>query len=127
MRLLLTITFVVSGLALAGCSSSKPNFEGPFLDTCTGRITQNGKPVAVPQGKDIRLRVFHETGKSFLIPLDAEGKFDLRTMPIGKYTVMVEAEAPGKGPPMKHSVPDKLNVVEGKTEYTIELGPNVKL
>jgi hypothetical protein len=121
MRFFLTISLVACGLALAGCSG-RSGFDG-FV----GRVTQNGAPVTVPEGSGIMLKVWHESGTSFLIPLDTEGKFKIGWMPIGKYSMMLEAPSRGKGPPMKQSVEGELNIEAGKTEYTIELGPNVKL
>src|SRR6267378_4280582 len=104
MRLLVAFTLIASCLAVVGCGN-KPNFDGPTVEAFTGRVTQNGKAVSLPQGRDIQLKLWHTSGQSFGIPLDREGKFTIGWMPIGKYTVMVEAPPKGgKGPPMKQSV-----------------------
>jgi hypothetical protein len=52
-------------------------------------------------------------------------------MPIGKYSAMLirekKAAAGSRGPPRDmYNIPDGFIIEEGKTEYTIELGPNWK-
>src|SRR5262245_45644927 len=112
---------LLAGLAFApaGCRS-KP-FDGPTVDAFTGRVTREGKPVKIGEG--VSLKLFHETGQSFGIPLGPDGSFKIGWMPIGKYSVMMKREPQmGKGAPMVYNVPGGLAIEEAKTEYTIELG-----
>jgi hypothetical protein len=128
MRLLFVTILVAFGLVSSNGCSNKPNFNGPTVDAFTGRVTQNGQPIRLPEGSGIQLKMWHESGTSFLIPLDSEGKFKIGWMPIGKYSLMLEGPPPpgGRGAPMKQSIENRFSIEDGKTDYTIELGPNVK-
>jgi hypothetical protein len=110
------------GLASTGCGPSKP-FDGPTVDAFVGRVTQDGKPVSFPESEQVILTVYHEKGQSFGIPLKPDGTFKIGWMPIGKYAVTLERESKGpRGAPSKQNVPGGLTIVEGQTEYTIDLG-----
>jgi hypothetical protein len=111
------------GLACSGCGPKK-SFEGPTVDAFTGRLTHNGRPVTFPETEKVRLEVYHETGRSFLIPIRPDGSFDIGWMPIGKYSATLLRGTPdGRGPPAKrYNVSGGLTIEDGKTEYTIELG-----
>jgi hypothetical protein len=127
MRMLCAATlFATVGLAVAGCAGKKQFEDKPSIDSFTGRVTQDGKPMKIPQGQGIQLMLIYEDSRRSGIPLDADGKFDIGKMPIGRYSVMLERPASGKGPPMKHNVPGGLVIVDGKTDYTIELGKDLK-
>jgi hypothetical protein len=111
------------GLGLCGCGPKKP-FDGPTNDAFNGRLTHNGQPVSFPESEKVRLEVYHETGRSFLIPIQPDGSFQIGWFPIGKYSAMLtrqEKEARG-GPGKRHNVPGGFTVEAGKTEYSIELG-----
>jgi hypothetical protein len=127
MRVFLGIVLlVVLGLANLGCGPKKP-FDGPTVDAFVGRVTQDGKPVSFPEGEEVTLRVWHEKGQSFGIPLKSDGSFKIGWMPIGKYSATLEREPKGpKGAPSKQNVPGGLTIEDGKTEYTIELGKGWK-
>lgn len=113
------------GLALAGCSR-KP-FDGPTVDAFQGRVTQNGNPVSFAAPDEVSLKLVHETGKSFGIPIKPDGSFDIGWMPIGKYSVILTRRAKdGKGAPRVYNVPDGLTIKDGQTAYTIELGSGWK-
>jgi hypothetical protein len=113
------------GLVVVGCKSR--HFDGPTVDAFTGKVTHNGKPVSFPEGEEVSLKVFHEKGQSFGIPLKSDGSFQIGWMPIGKYSVMLNrAPKGGKGPPGRYNVPGGLTIEQGKTEYTIELGKDWK-
>jgi hypothetical protein len=133
MRILCAFTLLAAfALTAAGCSNKSPIGAptGPTIDTFTGRVTQDGKPVTLPPDSGIQLKVMqHGTGWQCGIPLQADGTFKIGMMPVGKYSMMVETPAKGgKGPPGgKYAVPDVLYIETGKTDYTIELGKDWKL
>ncbi|HEX4590091.1 MAG TPA: hypothetical protein VH120_09195 [Gemmataceae bacterium] len=116
-------------LLLAALGCQKKNFDGPTVDAFTGRLVADGKPVSFPPGEQVILRVFHRpTSKSWGIPIAPDGTFNIGWMPIGTYTAMLE-----RPPKSAHSAPEKyvlkdgFKIVDGQTEYTIELGKGFKL
>jgi len=112
---------VTLGLMVAGCKS-RP-FDGPTVEAFNGRVVRNGEPVSFPEGETVELKVFHEKGQSFGIPLQSDGSFKIGWMPIGKYTVMLNRSPKnGRGAPTRYGVPGGLEIQEGKLDYTIELG-----
>jgi hypothetical protein len=126
MRLVcLTAVLAMLGLALTGCSN-KPPFKGPTVDAFKGRITHNGNPVSIDP-EAVEMKVAFETGRQFGIPLKPDGAFDIGWMPIGKYSVtMIRKPKTEKAGPQYYNVPGGLTIEDGKTEYTIELGPGWK-
>ena len=127
MRCVLTATLIVALAALAGCGSGK-SFNGPTVDAFTGRVVKEGKPVSLPADENVELKVIYEkTAQSFGIPLATDGSFKIGWMPIGKYSVMlVRTKEGGKGGPNMYNVPGGFEIVDGKTDYEIELGKNWK-
>jgi len=124
----LALTFCL-GLAVFGCAKDNKGFDGPTVDAFHGKVTQNGNPVKFAANEEVKLNVFHESGRQFGIPLTADGTFEIGWMPIGKYALMLERtpQKPGKGPTKtRYSVPNSLTIEDGKTEYVIELGKNFK-
>ena len=120
---------LLAGLALLGVGCGpKRSFDGPTVDAFTGRLTHNGKQVSFPEGKEVTLKVIHEKGTSFYIPIKSDGTFEIGWMPIGKYGAVMELERPGLGRKGKsmYNVPGGLSIQEGQTEYTIELGKDWK-
>ncbi len=125
MRASFGVTFAIGiGFTFLGCS--KP-FDGPTVKAFTGKVTHQGKPVSFAEN-EISLKLFHEKGQSFGIPIQTDGSFKIGWMPIGKYSVMVERapQSGQKGAGQKYSVPGGLAIEDGKTEYTIELGDGWK-
>ena len=59
------------------------------MDAFNGKLTHDGKPVSFPAGEDVSLKVFHEKGTSFGIPIKEDGTFKIGWMPIGKYSGML--------------------------------------
>lgn len=113
------------GLVGAGCGPRKA-FDGPTVDAFTGRVTHNGQPVSLPEGQ-AQLALFHEKGQSFNIPLQPDGSFKIGWMPIGKYSAMLNRPPKGaKGAPTRYQVPGGLEIQDGKTDYTVELGKGYK-
>jgi hypothetical protein len=124
----LTKLILVGALAwaAAGCGPRK-SYDGPTVDAFTGRLTQDGKPVAFPEDEKVKVMLFHEKGQSFGIPIRPDGSFKIGWMPIGKYSAMlVRDKKKGKGQPTQYRIPGGLTIAEGKTEYTIELGKDWK-
>jgi hypothetical protein len=121
MRLVSRIVLAAAlALAVAGCSR---RFPGPTVGAFTGRVTYNGQPVSFPEGEKASLKVFHEKGQSFGIPLKPDGSFRVGWMPVGKYSVLLNRDPKdGRGAPVRYNVPDGLTIKEGQTEYSIELG-----
>src|SRR5262249_17982133 len=116
MRLVLRVALTAAlASAVLGCSSDGP-YDGPKVDAFTGRVTHNGKPVSCPQGEEVSLKVFHEKGQSFGIPLQPDGTFKIGWMLIGKYSVMLNrAPKNARGGPSMYGVPGGLTIEQGKT------------
>src|SRR5438132_13322221 len=93
-------------LVVPGCGQKK-TFDGPTVEAFNGRVTADGKPVSFAPGEEVSLRLMHQgSGKSWGIPLQPDGTFNIGWMPIGKYTVMVSRPPAGKrGGPRLHVVP----------------------
>ena len=122
--LLLTFWLV---LGVVGCAQ-KP-FQGKTVDKFVGKVTHNGNPVSFPAEQMAELKLFHESGQQFGIPIKEDGTFDIGWMPVGKYAAMLERRqgAKAKGPGIsRYGVPDGMIIEEGKTEYVVELGKGFK-
>ena len=113
------------GLLATGCSSSK--FDGPTVDAFTGRLLKDGKPVAFSDAESVELKVIHEKAQSFGIPIATDGSFKIGWMPIGKYSaILIRTKENSKGGPNMYNVPGGFEIVDGKTDYEIDLGKNWK-
>jgi len=125
----LVLTFCL-GLAVFGCTSKKGGYQGPTVDAFHGKVTHNGNPVKFAENEEVKLSLFHESGRQFGIPLTADGTFEIGWMPIGKYAMMLERTPQNpeqKGPTKtRYNVPSSLTIEEGKKDYVIELGKNFK-
>jgi hypothetical protein len=128
MQILLLRTVLV--IFILGCSGSY-DYPGPKINKFDGRLTSEGEPVQfVPDQKVVLRLVFHENGESYGIPIKPDGSFNIGWMPIGKYSARLEYSQPpkadnsrdGSNRPRQHAVPGGFEVVEGQTEYAIELG-----
>jgi len=115
------------GLVGAGCGGTrKPIDDTPKVDAFTGKVTQDGKPVSLPEG-EVSLTLFDEKGQSFGIPVQPDGTFKIGQMPVGKYSALLNYPAKdAKGGPGRYQVPDGLTIEDGKTQYTVELGKDWK-
>lgn len=112
------------GIMAGGCGPRKP-FNGPTVDSFTGKLTHDGKPITIPAEDKVQLKLFHEKGESFGIPIQSDGSFKIGWMPLGKYSATLIRERAGTGAkkgPQTATIPSGLTVEQGKTEYTIELG-----
>ena len=123
------LTFCL-GLAVLGCGGdNKKNFDGPTVDAFHGKVTYNGSPVTFAEN-EAQLKLFHEKGQQFGIPLQPDGTFVIGWMPTGKYAIRFERtkQDPAKRGPQKtmYNVPDGLTIEDGKTDYVIELGKDFK-
>ncbi len=117
-------------LALAGflCGCNSKPYKGPTVDAFTGRLTHEGKPVRFPDDEKIILRLFfHEKGGMMGIPIQQDGTFQIGWMPLGTYSaVLIRQKTGSRGGQIMHNIPGNFKIEEGKTEYTIELGPQWK-
>jgi len=117
------------GLAVFGCGKDRAGYEGPTVDAFHGKLTQNGNPVKFGDD-EVKLSVFHESGRQFGIPLTPDGTFEIGWMPTGKYAMMLERTPQNltkKGATKtRYSLPESLVIQEGKKDYVIELGKNFK-
>jgi hypothetical protein len=139
MRLVFRMTPLGVALVVAlGCGPGK-TFDGPTVDAFTGKLVADGKPVSFPPGEKTILRMYHQpTAKSWGIPIQSDGTFKIGWMPIGPYTAMLERPSaagshgtpgPGRqggGRPSLYQLPSTFSIIEGKTEYTIDLGKGYK-
>ena len=116
------------GPAVLGCTTDrKGGHVGPTVDAFHGKVTHDGKPVTFAED-EAQLKLMHEKGQQFGIPLKADGTFEIGWMPTGKYAVMLErvSQTP-KGPPKTmHHVQGGLTIEEGTKDYVIELGNDFK-
>lgn len=118
---------------LAGCSPPVSKFEGPTVKEFHGKLVHNGQPVRFADGEEVTLKLFHEKGESFGVPVGPDGTFKIGWMPQGKFTATLTREkaaagGKGKGGPNLYSLPaNPLTIVDGTTDYTIELGKGFKL
>jgi hypothetical protein len=127
MRTLSAAALVTALTLIAFGCERKSTYEGPTVDKFDGRLVANGQPVQFPAAEKVQLKLFHEKGQSFNIPINQDGTFNIGWMPVGKYTATLLREKPGvKGPPSQYGVKGGLTVDEGKTDYKIELGKEWK-
>jgi hypothetical protein len=121
------LLILVAGLTLLGTGCGpKRSFDGPTVDAFTGRLTHNGKQVSFPEDKQVIVKVIHEKGNSWGIPIKSDGTFQVGWMPTGKYGAVMERPGPGGKGKSMYNVPGGLIIQEGQTEYTIELGKDWK-
>jgi hypothetical protein len=119
------VVFLGVLLAAAGCDGP---YKEPTIDNFDGRLVHKGEPVSFPEGEVVRLQlVFHKNGERFGVPIKPDGTFDIGWMPIGSYSATLErrgGESSGarSAPERRHEVKGGFTVVEGQTEYEIELG-----
>jgi hypothetical protein len=123
----LAILFLGLTIAVGGCGPRK-SFKGPTIDSFSGRVTHQGQPVTFPADSEPSLKLFHEKGESFEIPLQSDGSFKIGWMPIGKHSAtLLRRNKTGKGPPeTRYNIPGGLTIEAGKMEYEIDLGPGWK-
>jgi len=131
MRLnLAALLLFASGFVLLGCAEkSALKFVGPTVDTFTGQVVHDGKPVTFPEGDGVSVQVITEQGARFGIPIASDGTFKVGKMQVGKYSAILERTkkgAKGATVPNMYNVPGGFRIEEGKNEYTIELGKNWK-
>lgn len=121
------IAAVLLPLFALGCHSGK-TFDGPTVDAFTGRLVADGKPVSFPPGEQVILRMYHQpTAKSWGIPIQPDGSFKIGWMPIGKYSSVLERPPrTHRGGPIRYVLPNPMSIVDGQTEYTIDLGKGYK-
>jgi hypothetical protein len=126
MRYVMTAALRVALAVLTfGCGS--PRFNGPTVDAFTGRLVQEGKPITFPAEETVQLKVIHDTARSFGVPIATDGTFKVGWMPMGKYSaLLIRKKENAIGGPNMYNLPDRFEIVEGKTEYEIELGSNWK-
>lgn len=111
-------------LVVAGCAPSKP-FDGPTVDKFNGRVVSDGKPVSFDPEEHAQLKLFHEKGESFGIPLQPDGTFKIGWMPIGKYSVALirnKIDQGKKGGQVNQTVPGGLVIADGQTDHVVEIG-----
>jgi hypothetical protein len=113
-------------LPAIGCGGGK-EFDGPTVDRFVGKIVKDGKPFTFPASDRLVIEAKHEGHQTFGIPISPDGTFEITWMPLGNYILFAEYNKSGqKGRPNKVTIPGGLQIVQGKTEYTIELGKNWK-
>jgi hypothetical protein len=125
MRRFIAVLLVVGALVMAGCGPRQSTTKGPTVDAFNGRLTHDSKPVQFDETEKVLLQVFHEKGRSFGIPIQTDGSFKIGWMPIGSYGAVLKRDNPDgklKSGQRMYTLPQGFKIVEGQTEYTIELG-----
>jgi len=120
--------------ALAGCEP-KSEITGPTVTQFSGKVMIGGKLASIKSGDRVVLLLIDKMGQSYGIPISADATFSVGKMPISKYSVQVRVDpAPvtsEKGsraaPQRVTNVPAGFEIVEGQTEYAVELGKGFKL
>jgi len=126
----LALSFLVSA-TFVGCERTA-QMPGPTVNKFTGKLVAGGNPVTFKNGEKVSLSLTHSSAQSFGIPIKEDGSFSIGEMPIGKYTavLLVEPSSEGgkgnSGQPKRVGVPEGFEIVEGKTEYTVDLGDKYK-
>jgi hypothetical protein len=127
MRALSIAALAAALVAVALGCERRSTYDGPTVDKFTGKVVADGKAVKFPDEETVQLKLFHEKGQSFNVPIKQDGTFDIGWMPIGKYSVtLLRAKPSQKGAPSQYGIPDGMTVAEGQTEYTVELGKKWK-
>jgi hypothetical protein len=122
---------VFLGVLLTACGCGGP-YKEPTIDNFDGRLVHKEEPVSFPEGEEVRLQLaFHKNGERFGVPIKPDGSFDIGWMPIGSYSATLErrgGELDGarSAPARRHEIKGGFTVVEGQTEYEIELGDDYK-
>ena len=123
---------LAAGLAVIGCQPSG-EYTGPKVDGFNGRLVADGKPVQFGADETVELQLFSEKGQQFRVPIKSDGSFELKWMPVGKYSAKVsrvksggESGKKGGGAPSLHNLAGGFEIKEGQSEYTVELGKNFK-
>jgi hypothetical protein len=120
---LLLATLVLPAL---GCGKDK-EFDGPVVDKFVGKVVKDGKPFTIPGSDQLSIEAKHESHQTFGIPIKPDGTFEIGWMPLGNYVLFAEYHKAGqKGRSNKATIPGGLQVMQGKTDYVIELGKNWK-
>jgi len=124
MRLLLGFGLIAALLcATFGCGNygPKPFYEGPKVESFSGRVVQDGKQVTFSKDNEVVIDFYSEGGIRFGVPIKADGTFNIGYMPLGKQSLVLER---GNA---KYSIPGGLTIEAGKTSgYEIELGKGYK-
>lgn len=123
MRCVSTVILSITlGLLAIGCGN-RVTYDGPKVDSFSGRLVKEGKAVSFSSEEKVQLKLVHDKAKSFTIPIGEDGSFKIGWMPIGKYSaILIRQKESEKGGPSMYNVPDGFEIVDGKTEYDVELG-----
>ncbi|WP_439621199.1 hypothetical protein [Gemmata sp.] len=110
---------------LCGCDPGRNADRGLAVAV---RFTAGGKPVVIAPGEDVGVVLLSSAGKRYILFPQPDGAFvwprpdlDGPVLEPGSYRVSVSR----KNRPSKSaapSVPERLTVEAGKTEYTIDVG-----
>jgi hypothetical protein len=114
-------------LLSGGCGSNK-GFDGPTVDAFIGKVAKDGTPISIPEGERVVVRLIHHgSAQQFGVRIAEDATFEIGWMPIGKYSVTLERPQKDDGPRIKTRmsqihVKQPFEIVEGQTEYNLELG-----
>lgn len=126
----LMMAVAITGLAV-GCQSGE--YTGPKVDGFNGRLVAGGKPVQFGADETVELQLMTEKAQQYRVPIKPDGSFELKWMPVGKYSAKLsrvktggDSGKKGKGAPSFHNLADGFEIKEGQAEYTVELGKGWK-
>jgi hypothetical protein len=118
------VLFAAMAATAFGCNSRE--YSGPTVEKFTGTVTHNGKQITLKPEERLTIQMRHESGQTFGIPIQPDGTFEIGWMPLGHYDLIAERYKDGqRGGPSKTGA-GTFQVMNGKTEYTIELGKSGK-
>ena len=92
MRCVPTVILSATLVLLVVSCEKRQTYDGPRVDSFSGRVVKDGKPVSFPSDESVQLKLIHDKAKSFGIPIASDGSFKIGWMPTGKYSVMLIRE-----------------------------------
>jgi hypothetical protein len=121
-------------LAATGCGGEPKGgftYDGKYLDSFSGQLVQDGKPITVPEGTSLQMMREGDGTMSFNVIPKTDGSFSGGKVALGYYKPCLDlpkksgpkGQGAGSG---KFFLPGEVILEEGKTNYTIDVGKDWK-